>query len=337
MKKTILGLFTDGFFDRVGEHSMTLAALFLGVTAMSLQYAQAEVYPDRPIRFVVGFGAGGPTDIVARVLADQLSDSLGKKVIVENKTGASGNIATHAVATAAADGYSFLIGASPLAINETLFPDFSVKFGRDIIAVAPIGATTNVLVVSPTLNVRNLSEFIQRAQRNPGSITYATLGKGSSSHLAGVAFDIAVGTKMVPATYRGGGEALKDLLGGHIHAWFATIPSVLEAVREGRLIALATTGPERAPWLPEVPTISESGFAGYDVRLWVGVFAPAGVAPEKMRLIEEAIGRAMVSKEMEGTLANQGVAPFAMSPTEFNAFVFREIGRWRNVIDRLRN
>jgi len=321
--------FAGSVVRRLPAHFIALALTFMAVV---IPHALAAAFPDKPIKFVVGFGAGGPTDIVARVVAEHLTESLGKKVIVENKTGASGNIATQTVASADADGYTYLIGASPLAVNHSLFPDFPVKFGRDLVALAPIGVTTNVLVVNPSLGVRDLDGFVKLARARPNFVTYATLGKGSSSHLAGVAFDLRAGTKMVPVSYRGGGEAGKDLLGGHVHAWFATIPSVLDAVRAGQLTAIATTGPERASWLPDVPTISESGFAGFDVRLWVGVFASAGVPEERMRVLEQAIDRVMSSKEIQRTLDSQGVAPFSLRRDEFSSFVALEIDRWRTVL-----
>jgi tripartite-type tricarboxylate transporter receptor subunit TctC len=317
------------------------AHLVIGVIALVIvsvlwRSAFADVFPDKPIKFIVGFGVGGPTDIVARVLADQLSGILGKRILVENLTGASGNMATQAVATAGADGHTYLIGATPLAVNQSLFPDFPVKFGKDLVGVAPIGATSNVLVVHPSLNIKSMAEFVRLARERPDFITYATLGQGSSSHLAGVAFDMLAGTRMVPAAYRGGGDAAKDLIGGHIHAWFATIPSVLEAVRAGQLVAIATTGPERATWLPDVPTIAETGFPGFDVRLWVGVFSPAGVPGDRMRAIEEAIARSMASQEMQKILDNQGIAPFAMNRVQFDTFVSREIDRWKNIVGALK-
>ena len=298
--------------------------------------AAAEPLPDRPIRFVVGFGAGGATDILARALAEQLSTSLGRKVIVENRTGASGNIATQAVAAAEPDGLTYLIGASPLAVNHSLFPDFPVKYGRDLAAVAALGATGNVLVVHPSLNVRTLAQFTEYVRARPGAVSYATVGVGSSSHLAGVAFDLHAGTSMVPVSYRGGGEAARDLLGGHVQVWFASIPSVLEQVRAGQLVALATTGPERASWLADVPTMAELGFSGFDVRLWVGLFAPAGVPAERMRTVEAAVARAMVSPAMKSTLDAQGIAPLALNRTQFDEFVLREIDRWRIVVAALK-
>ena len=238
--------------------------LALPLVAATWTNAVAGGFPDRPIKFILGFGTGGPTDIIARTLADRLSSELGQRVVVENKTGASGNLATQAAASADADGYTFLVAALPLAVNQSLFPDFPVKFGKDIVAVAPIGANGNVLVVRQSLNVDTLAKFVVRARVKPNAVSYATVGIGSSSHLAGVAFDQRAGTTMLPVSYRGGGEALKDLLAGQVDAWFAPIPSVLGSVQAGQVVALATTGTERSALLPTVPTMAESGFPGFE-------------------------------------------------------------------------
>jgi tripartite-type tricarboxylate transporter receptor subunit TctC len=298
--------------------------------------ASAQVFPDRPIHFVIGFGVGGPTDIVARTLADQMSEMTGMKVIVEPKPGASGNIATQAVASAPPDGYTYLIAASPLAVNETLFRDLPVKYGRDLIAVAPIGATANALVVHPAMGVRSLAEFIALVRARPGVINYATLGNGSSSHLAGATFDLLAGTTMVPVAYRAGADALRDLMGGTIQAWFATIPSVLEQARAGRLVALATTGPERSTWLPDLPTVGEAAFPGYDVRLWLGLFAPAATPPDRIQTVEQAVNRVMASPDMRKTMDVQGVAAMTMSRGEFDRFVVGEVERWKGVVEKLK-
>lgn len=308
------------------------AAVAFAIIAATGTGAWADAFPNKPIKFILGFGAGGPTDVIARTLADQLSSDLGQRVIVENKTGASGNLATQAVASADADGYTYLIGANPLAVNHSLFPDFGVKFGRDLVAVAAIGANGNVLVVRPGLNVHTLAEFVARARSKPNAVSYATVGIGSSSHLAGVAFDQRAGTTMLPVAYRGGGEALKDLLAGQVDAWFAPVPSVLGAVKAGQLVALATTGTERAASLPAVPTMAESGFKGFDIRLWVGVFARKGVPADAMGAIERAIARAMASKNMQTILERQGITPLAMSRDEFTEFVNAEINRWKTVV-----
>ncbi len=309
-----------------------------GVLAMLLSAgtASAGEFPDRPLRFILGFGPGGPTDVIARTLADQLVAVLGQRVVVENCTGVSGNLATQAVAIADPDGYTFLIGASPLAVNETLFSDLPTRFGRDIAAVAPIGVTTGVLVVRPSLNVRTVGEFAALARSRSDALTYATVGVGSSSHLAGLAFDMQARSKMLPVAYRGGGEALKDLLGGRVDAWFAPITSVFGAIEGGQLVALATAGPERAASLPSVPTMEEAGFPGFDMRLWVGVFERADVPLERSRVIERAIAQVMAGKDMQAALEKQGIALLAMNRAEFNVFVANEIARWRMVAGALK-
>jgi tripartite-type tricarboxylate transporter receptor subunit TctC len=312
--------------------SPAVAILALALAAIMPTNAWADKFPDKPIRFVLGFGTGGPTDVIARILADQLSKDLGQRVVVENKTGASGNIATQAVAAADADGYTYLIGATPLAVNQSMFPDFPVKFGQDLIAVAPVGANANVLVVRPSLNVKTVADFVQHARSQANAVSYATMGVGSSSHLAGVAFDLRARTTMLPVGYRGGGEALKDLLSDRVDAWFAPVPSVLGAVEGGQLVALATTGPQRVAQLPGVPTMSESGFPEFDIRLWVGVFARPDTPADTVRVIEQAIARAIASKEMQGALESQGITPLMMTRVEFNAFVGAEIKRWQTVV-----
>ena len=309
---------------------------FVILVSTLLPASAQSTYPDHAIRFVVGFGQGGPTDVVARVLADELSGILGQGVYVNNTPGASGNIATQTVAHAPADGYTFLIGASPLAVNHWLFPDFPIRFGRDIEAVAPIGATTNALVVHPDLKIRTLGEFIDRVREKHGALTYATLGPGSSSHLAGLAFELAAGSKMTPVPYKGSAEALVDLLGQHVDAWFATIPSVLPQIRAGQLTALATTGPERTIWLKDTPTIAESGFQKFDVRLWVGVFAPAGVPAERVARVEQAIQRAIASERMRQTLELQGISPLDSGRAAFSQFVSDEIARWKDVVEAMK-
>jgi tripartite-type tricarboxylate transporter receptor subunit TctC len=315
---------------RSGPWRLSAAAFVL---ILASEWIALAGFPERPIRIVLGFGAGGPTDIVARTLADALSRDLGQRVIVENQPGASGNIATQTIARANADGYTYLVGANPLAVNESLFPDFPFKFGKDIVAVAAIGTTATVLVVRPSLNVRNLAEFARAARAKRDGISYAAIGIGSTSHLAGVAFNLRTGSHMLAVEYHGVNEALKDLLGGNVDAWFATIPGVLGVIKAGQLTAIATTGPERPPSLPDVPTVAESGFPGYDIRLWVGVFARNGIPPQTLGVIEQAIGRAMKSDETRTALERQGIAPSTMNRDEFTAFVAQEVARAKTVVD----
>jgi tripartite-type tricarboxylate transporter receptor subunit TctC len=309
---------------RMLKRHFAFLALFL---LLATGTARANDFLERPIRFLLGFGTGGPTDVVARTLADRVSKELNHAVIVENRVGAAGNLATQAAVTSEPDGLTYLVAATPLAVNEATMPEFPVRFGRDLIAVAPIGANTNVLVVRADFGVKTLAEFIARARAKQEGISYATLGVGSSSHLAGVAFDAQAGTKMLPVAYRSGGDALKDLLGAHIDAWFAPVPSVLGAIQKGDLVPLATTGPQRAASLPNVATMIEQGFPGFDVRLWVGVFARPSVPPEHLRAMEGAITHVMQNPEMIETLRRQGITPMGMTREEFSTFVVHEIAR----------
>jgi tripartite-type tricarboxylate transporter receptor subunit TctC len=307
------------------------APLALLLALLTTSASHANEFSERAIHFLLGFGTGGPTDVVARTLADQVSKELKHTVVVENRVGATGNIATQAAVAADADGLTYLVGATPLAVNEAMKPEFPVKFGRDLIAVAPVGANTNVLVVRSALGVKTIAEFAARARAKSDGVTYATMGVGSSSHLAGVAFDAEAGSKMLPVGYRGGSDALKDLLGGYVDAWFAPVPSVLGAIQNGELVALATTGPQRAALLPDVPTMIEQGYPGFDVRLWVGVFARPGVPEDRLRAMEQAIARAMDDPAVRDALRRQGITPMAMTREEFSAFVVREIDRAKSL------
>ena len=307
-------------------------ALLVLTAGACWQGADAGDFPQRPIRFILGFGTAGPTDVIARTLADQLSKDLAQRVIVENRPGASGNIATQAVALADADGYTYLVGATPFAVNHSLFPDFPVQFGKDLMAIAPVGANANVLVARPSLHVSSVAGLIKRARMKANGVTYATVGLGSSSHLAGVALDLRAGTTMLPVSYRGGGEALKDLLSGRVDAWFAPVPSVLGAIQSGQLLALATTAPQRVAQLPDVPTMVEMGFPGFDIRLWVGLFARTGVPADAVSVMRQAVARAMASTEFQTALETQGITTLAMSPAEFSAFVAEDIKHWQTVV-----
>lgn len=306
------------------------------VACAAVGVARANDIPDRTIHFLLGFGTGGPTDVVARTLADHVGRELHRTVIVENRVGAAGNLASQGAVAAEADGLTYLVAATPLAVNEAMMPDFPVKFGRDLIAVAPVGANTNVLVVRPSFGANTVAEFVARAKAKDEGVSYATLGVGSSSHLAGVAFDAQAGTRMLPVAYRGGGDALKDLLGGYIDAWFAPVPSVLGAIGNGQLVALATTGPQRAATLPNVATMAEQGFPGFDVRLWVGIFARPDVPADRLRAMEQAISRAMHNPEMLDALRRQGITPMDMMRDEFSAFVSREIARAKGLAVAMR-
>jgi len=308
----------------------------LGVIALALAAGGAALaqgsYPSRPVRIVVGFAAGGPSDIISRTVGAKMSELLGAQFVVENKTGAAGVLATQEVARATPDGYTLLNTPLATATNEFLSKTIKYEYGKDIIAVCPQAETANILVVHPSLGVNSIPELIKLAKEEPGKLQYATAGRGSATHLASELFNMIVGIKTVPVHYRGGGDTVKDLLSGQVKMMFSSIAPVQEFVKDGRLIGLATTGPRRDPAFPALPTIAESGYPDYDVRLWIGMTAPAGTPKDIIGRLADANRRALESPEIQKALAAQGFAPMIGSAEDFDAFYRAERVKWQKVI-----
>jgi tripartite-type tricarboxylate transporter receptor subunit TctC len=229
--------------------------------------AQSD-FPNKPIHFVVGFAAGGPSDIISRVIGAKMGEFLGQQVVVENRTGAGGTVATDYVARSEPDGYTMLNTTTANPSNETLSHTLQARFGKDLAAVATLADTANILVVHPSLGVKNLAEFIALCKKQPG-LLYATAGVGSATHLTSELFNAMAGVKTMPVHYRGGGDAMKDLLSGQVKMMFSSIAPVIGAVQEGKLIGIATTGAKRDPAFPNLPTVAES-VPGFETRLWIG-------------------------------------------------------------------
>jgi tripartite-type tricarboxylate transporter receptor subunit TctC len=310
-----------------------ILAIAVAVTVLSPEAASAQsAYPSKPIRIVVGFAAGGPADIIARVVGAKLGDILGQQVYIENRTGAGGTIATEAVARAEGDGYTLL--ATPLAnaVNETLFKSLKYKVGEHLVAVAPVAETANVLVVHPSLEVNSVAELVALAKAKPGEVLYASAGRGTATHLTSELFNMMAGIKLTPVHYRGDGETIKDLLSGQVKVMFSSIAPVLEFVKNRRLKGLATTGPKRDAALPELPTIAESGLSGFDVRLWIGLLAPAGTPRDIVDRIAAAATQALQLLELKAALAAQGFEPLAGTPEQFDAFYRGEVSKWGKVV-----
>jgi tripartite-type tricarboxylate transporter receptor subunit TctC len=307
-----------------------------GVIALALAAGGAALaqgsYPNRPVRIVVGFAAGGPSDIISRTVGAKMSELMGAQFVVENKTGAAGVLATQEVARAAPDGYTLLNTPLATATNEFLSKTIKYEYGKDLIAVCPQAETANILVVHPSLWVRSIPELIKLAREEPGKLQYATAGRGSATHLASELFNMIVGIKTVPVHYRGGGDTVKDLLSGQVKLMFSTIAPVQEFVKDGRLIGLATTGPRRDPAFPALPTIAESGYPDYDVRLWIGMTAPAGTPKDIIVRLADANRRALESPEIQKALVAQGFAPMIGSAEDFDAFYRAERAKWGKVI-----
>ena len=319
----------DGFYAAI-------IATTVALTGATSEGAQAQAsYPSKPIRLVVGFAAGGPSDIIARVLGAKLSDLLGQQIVIENRAGASGNIATETVARSQNDGYTLLMTPLANAVNESLFKNLRYKFGEHLAPVAAVAETANVLVVHPSLEAKSVSELTALAKARPGEILYATAGRGTATHLAGELFNLMAGTKLVPVHYKGGGETIKDIVSGEVKVMFSTIPPVLGLVKDGTLRALATTALKRDAALPELPTIAETGLAGFDMRLWFGLTAPVGTPSSVIDRLSDATSQALRTAELQSALAAQGFAPMIGTAEQFGDFYRREAGKWAKVIQTI--
>jgi tripartite-type tricarboxylate transporter receptor subunit TctC len=308
-----------------------LAVMTAGLAALG-DAAAAQGFPNRPIRVLVGFSAGGPSDIIARIVGAKTSEILGQQVIIENKTGAGGIIAAEALVNSPPDGYTLLNTATSVAVNETLSKSMKWEFGKDFVAVALQAETANILVVHPSLGVRNVAEFTALAKSKPGEILYATAGRGTATHLTTELYNMMAGTKIMPVHYRGGGDTIKDLISGQIKVMFSSIAPVQQLVREGKLIGLATTGLKRDPAFPDLPTMDESGLKGFDVRLWIGLTAPAATPRDILKRLEAANNQALNSPDVQKALAAQGFAPVVMTAEQFDAFYRGERDKWAKVI-----
>jgi len=295
--------------------------------------AAAAAYPERPVRFVVPFPPGTTTDVVARLVALRVGDRLGQPIVVDNRSGASGTIGVETVARAAADGYTWGLGTTTThALALILNPKLGYDPVRDFAPVALLGDSPYFLTVNPALPASNVREFIAHARANPGKLLYASVGNFSVGHLSGELFKKAAGIDMVHVPYKGSNLALIDLLAGRIHLNISTIAASLPHVRAGKLRALAVTSQQRVAALPQVPTIAESGFPGYQASLWVGVFVPARTPGAVVARINREINATLGSAEMRDALAEQAFEPGTGTPDAFAKLIREDTARWRKVI-----
>ena len=312
---------------------LTALASSLALVAPLSGAAAQDGYPARPVRVLVGFGAGGAADIVGRVLGNKLSASLGQSFVIENRTGGSGTVATEAVGRAEPDGYTLLVTPLANAVNETLAKGLKARGGEQLAAIAPVAQTNNVLVVHPSLPVRSLADFVAYARSRPDGLVAASSGVGTAPHLAIGLFNSMTGAKLTAVQYKGGGDSVRDLVTGEVKVMFATIAPIIEYIRNGSLRAIATTGPQRDAALPDLPTVIEAGLPDFDVRLWIGIMAPAGTPkPIATRLASE-IEKALQDRELKAAFAAQGFDPMPGTPEMFDAFYRSEVAKWRRVIE----
>jgi tripartite-type tricarboxylate transporter receptor subunit TctC len=312
--------------------------LFLGFAFaaglfMAAGHAQTARYPDRPVKILVGFAAGGGTDVAARILAQKLTDALGQTVVVENRPGASGMIAAEAVARSAADGYTLMMGSqTTLAVAPALYRKFSIDAARDFAAVAMAGVSPLVLVVHPSAPIQSVNDLIAIAKAKPGTINFGSGGLGTTPHMAGELFSIQAGVRLVHVAYRGEAPAINDLLGGQIPMMFANLSAVMGNVKAGSLRALAVTSARRAATAPEIPTIAEVALPGFDAATWFALVAPAGAAREIVLRINAEVTRLVALPEVQQRFADLGMTVDGGTPDALDAYVKSEIGKWSKVI-----
>jgi tripartite-type tricarboxylate transporter receptor subunit TctC len=308
-------------FLHLAAGSTALLALPRGALALD--------YPTRPVRLIVGFPAGGVTDILARLLSPWLSERLGQQFIVEDQPGAGTNLATEMVVKARPDGYTFLMATSSNAINATLYDNLKFNFIRDTAPVASIARTPLIMETNPSFPAKTVPDFINYAKANPGKVNMATAGIGSSVHLAGELFMIMTGVQLVPVHYRG--SYVPDMLAGQVQVVFSPVPTTIEQVRAGRLRALAVTGRTRSEALPDVPTIGES-VPGYEASVWNGLVAPKNTPREIIEKLYNAIDAALGDPKIMSRFAEIGSVPKSMTPADFGNFVTEDTEKWGKVI-----
>jgi tripartite-type tricarboxylate transporter receptor subunit TctC len=307
-------------------------ALVIAISAVQ-GHAQTAKYPDRPVKMLVGFAAGGGTDVAARVLAQKLTESLGQSVVVENRPGASGMIAAEATAKAAADGYTLMMGSqTTLAVAPALYRKFAIDAGRDFAGVAMAGISPLVLVVHPSVPAQSVADLIALAKARPGTINFGSGGLGTTPHMAGELFAIQAGIKMVHVAYRGEAPAVNDLLGGQLHLIFANLSAVIGNVKAGSLRALAVTSAERAATSPDTPTIAETALPGFDAATWFALVAPTGTPRDVVARLNAEVTRLVDQPDTKQRFADLGMSIGAGTPDALDAYIRSEISKWSKVI-----
>ncbi|MEY3792890.1 MAG: hypothetical protein RLZZ189_1841 [Pseudomonadota bacterium] len=294
--------------------------------------ANAQSYPTKPVRVVVPYPPGGPTDIVARVLFQQVSEATGQQFLVDNRAGAGGNIGAEIVAKSPADGYTLLIGTTAHAINMSLFKNLSYDVQKDFAPVSLLTQGPLVLVAHPQFPANSIKEVIELAKSKSGGLNFASSGNGQSTHLSAELFNTMAGIKMSHVPYKGSAPALTDVMSGQVDVMFDTTLSAMPFVKAGKLKALGLTSPVRSPAAPDVPTIAESGLPGYEVFAWNGVFVPTGTPKAVVQQLNDQIRRAMLLPQVKDKFSAQGFAASWNSPENFGVFVKNEVDKWTRTV-----
>jgi tripartite-type tricarboxylate transporter receptor subunit TctC len=305
----------------------------LALAATLLAYpCLAQDYPTRPIRIIVPFGAGGPADVAARLIGNTLQENFGQPIIIENRPGAGALIGTLEAAKAAPDGYTLLMMSNTQTANESLVPQRKYDLMRDLVPIAPINYSDLVIVVHPQVPAKTLEEFIALAKLQPGKLNYASSGQGTPYHMAGELFKTVAGVDIVHVPYRNSGEARSGVIGGQVQMMIDAVTAMAPNIAEKQVRALATTGTTRSNVLPEVPTVTEAGTAGYEATIWLGLMAPAKTPKPIIDKLNAAVNAAIKRPEIVKLWTEQGAAPMSMTPEEFDKFLRDDIVKWANVV-----
>jgi len=312
----------------------TRLGLMLATLAAFAAPAHAQSWPNKPVKIVVPFGPGGPADIYARIVGQELSGVFSQAFVVENKAGAGGTIGADVVAKAAPDGYTLLMMSNTLTTNETLLANKPYALLRDLVPVAPVNSSDLVMVVNPSVPAKTLKEFIALAKAQPGKLAYASAGPGTPYHLAGELFKTMTGTDLLHVPHKNSGEARNDVMGGHVQMMFDAVTAMKGNIEAGQVRALATTGLTRSSVLPDVPTLNEAGVPGYEATIWLGFMAPKGTPPEIVDRLNAEIAKIVAKPAVKEAWAKQGAVPMTMTPAEFGTFLKADIDKWAKVIDK---
>lgn len=308
----------------------------LGLTAAFLAFAAggalAQVYPNKPVKIIVPFGAGGPADIYARALAQRLSEPLGQQVIVEDRPGAGSALGTEVVAKSAPDGYTLLMISNTHTINETLNPKLPYNLLRDFVPITQVNVMPNVLVVSPSAKVNSVRELIALAKSMPGKLNYASSGSGTPYHLAAELFKSMTDTQIVHIPHKASGEARASVLGGQVELMFDSLPTTVQQIKAGKLKGLAITSVKRSPLLPDLPTVAEAGVPGYEADLWLGLVAPAGTPAAIINRLHAETVKILQRAEVRASFIQQGTEPIGSTPVQFAAMLRTDVDRWGKVV-----
>jgi tripartite-type tricarboxylate transporter receptor subunit TctC len=310
----------------------TLAFVLFALCLTASSALHAQDYPSRTVKIIVPFGAGGPADVYARVVAQHLGDALKQSFIVENRPGAGAVIGTDAAAKAEPDGYTLLMMSNTHTTNESLLASKPFALMKDFVAVAPVNYSDLLMVVHPSVPAKDLKEFIALAKAKPGELNYASSGPGTPYHMAGELFKAMTGTDIVHVPHKASGEARSSVLGGHVQMMFDAITTMADNARAGQVRILGTTGAKRSPLMPDVPTVAEAGVPGYEATIWLGIMAPANTPKPIVEKLNAEIGKIVNRADVREAWEKQGAVPMTMTPAEFDDYLRKDIDKWAAVV-----